>query len=116
MHVEDRVRVLHMIEAAESVLEFMADRPRADLDRDRMLLFALLRAIEVVGEAAGKVSEDTRARHPDIPWTAIVGMRNRLIHGYFDIDTDIVWKTVSQEIPLLLTRLRAVATIGRDGR
>ena len=108
MHAEDRVRILHMIDAAESVLQFMAERSRADLDSDRMLLFAVVRAVEVIGEAAAKVSDPTRTANPDIPWAAMVGMRNRLIHGYFDIDTEIVWKTVSLEIPTLLPRLRAL--------
>jgi uncharacterized protein with HEPN domain len=108
MRDEDRIRVLHMIEAAESALSFVAGRERADLDRDRMLLFGVVRAIEVIGEAAGRVSEDTRIIASEIPWTAIVSMRNRLIHAYFDIDRDIVWQTVTEEIPALLPSLRAL--------
>jgi len=77
-----------------------------------MLLFAVVRAIEVIGEAAGRVSHDTRALAPDVPWNAIAGMRNRLIHGYFDIDTEIVWKTVTEEIPTLLPGLRALVQDG----
>lgn len=106
MRAEDVARIRHMIDAAETVRQFMAGRQRADLDSDRMLLFAVVRAIEVVGEAAGKVTEETRSDAPDIPWSAIVSMRNRLIHGYFDIDTEIVWKTVARELPDLLPRLQ----------
>ncbi len=106
MRAEDVARIRHMIDAAETVGQFMSGRQRPDLDSDRMLLFAVVRAIEVVGEAAGKVSEETRATSHDIPWGAIVSMRNRLIHGYFDIDTEIVWKTVSKELPDLLPRLQ----------
>jgi uncharacterized protein with HEPN domain len=73
-------------------------RSREDLDRDRMLLFAVVHAIEILGEAANKISAETRAAAP-LPWAAIVSMRNRLIHGYFDIDTAIVWKTATVEIP-----------------
>ncbi len=116
MRAEDRVRLLHMIDAAESIDQFLTGRERAHLDQDRMLLFAVIRAIEIIGEAAGKISRDTQLAHPTIPWSAIVGMRNRLIHGYFDIDTDIVWSTVSREIPTLLSRLRAMAATGQDGR
>lgn len=108
MRTEDRVRILHMIDAAESVDHFLIGRQRLDLDHDRMPLFAVVRAIEVIGEAASKVSEETRALTPSIPWPAIVGMRNRLIHGYFDIDTQLVWKTATGEIPELLPRLRAL--------
>ena len=73
-----------------------------------MLLFASIRAIEVLGEAAGKLADDTRALAPSIPWSAIVSMRNRLIHGYFDIDTGVVWETVTTELPALLPLLRAL--------
>ena len=101
MRADDRVRIAHMLEAAAAVGEFVAGRERSDLDRNRMLLFALVRAIEVLGEAASKVSMETRVSLPEIPWPAIVGMRNRLIHGYFDIDAEIVWKTVTVEVPPL---------------
>ena len=110
MRAEDRVRLRHMIEAAESAWQFIAGRQRTDLDEDRMLLFALVHAIEVLGEAASRVSAETRATYTNIPWRAIIGMRNRLIHAYFEINTAIVWQTVTQEIPALLSQLRALAT------
>ena len=112
MRTEDRVRLRHMIEAAESAAQFIADRSRSDLDSDRMLLFAVVRAIEVVGEAASKLSEEFRAAHPGIPWRAIVGMRNRLIHAYFDIDTETVWETTTQELPPILNQLRELVAAG----
>ena len=74
--------------------------------------FAVVRAIEVVGEAASKLSEEFRAAHPGIPWRAIVGMRNRLIHAYFDIDTQTVWETATQELPPILNQLRELAAAG----
>lgn len=101
MRPEDAIRIRHMIEAAEAVRRFIAGRGPADLAADQMLLFALVRAIEIIGEAAARTSAETRAARPEVPWSAIVSMRNRLIHGYFDIDRDIVWKTVSEEIPAL---------------
>lgn len=106
MQHEDRVRWGHMIEAAEDALHFVAGRSRHDLDSDRMLLFAVVRALEIVGEAASKISPATRIAHPAIPWPAIIGMRNRLVHAYFEIDTDIVWVAVTQEVPALLTQLK----------
>lgn len=109
MRDEDRVRLLHMIEAAESVAQFVAGRSRDDLDRDRMLLFAVVHAIEILGEAASKISPETRAGTPQIPWGAIVSMRNRLIHGYFDINKTIVWKTATEEIPALVPQMQALA-------
>jgi uncharacterized protein with HEPN domain len=108
MRSEDRVRVLHMIEAAEEVSAFVAGRQRPDLDSDRMLLFAVVRAVEVIGEAAGKLSEEARVAATTVPWSAVVSMRNRLVHAYFDIDRDIVWRTATEEIPALLPALRAL--------
>ena len=106
---EDRVRLAHMIEAAQSALGFVSGRNSADLETDQMLLFAVVRAIEVVGEAASRVSAATQAAEPAIPWHAIIGMRNRLIHAYFEINTQIVWETVTVEIPAVLPLLRALA-------
>ena len=97
-----------MIEAAESAINFVAGRQRADLNSDQMLLFALVRAIEIVGEAANRISEVTREAAADVPWGLIVSMRNRLIHAYFDVDNDVVWKTVTEEPPALLPGLRAL--------
>ena len=108
MRTEDRIRLLHMIEAAHAAMDFIAGRQRGDLQTDRMLLFAALRAIEVMGEAASKVSDEVRQTNPAIPWIAIVGMRNRLIHAYFDVDIDIVWETLQVEIPALLPQLEAL--------
>ncbi len=108
MPPKDRVRLLHMIEATETALGFVAGRQRADLDTDAMLRFALVRAIEVIGEAAGQVSAPTRAAAPTIPWSLIVAMRNRLIHAYFAIDHDILWRTATDELPALLPTLRAL--------
>ncbi len=108
MQLEDRVRILHMIEAAETALEFVSGRKREDLDSDRMLLFALVRAIEIIGEAAGQLSETARAAAPDIPWPLIVSMRNRLIHAYFDVNRDILWNTAVAELPDLLPQLKTL--------
>ena len=108
MRPEDVVRIRHMIEAAETARQFVAGRERPDLDRDRMLLFALVRAVEIIGEAAAKLAPETRASAPSVPWSAIVAMRNRLIHAYFDLDPDILWKTITQELPPLIAELRTL--------
>ena len=107
MPPDDRVRLLHMVEAAEAAAAFVAGRVRADLDTDRMLLFAVVRAIEVAGEAASHVSEAGRALLPGLPWPAIVGMRHRIVHAYFQIDTDTVWKTATEELPALRSAVQA---------
>ena len=109
MRNEDQVRLEHMIEAAESAIQFISGRGRTDLETDRMLLFAVVRAIEIVGEAASRITDETCAADPAIPWHAIVGMRNRLIHAYFEVNPQIVWETVTVELPALLPMLRTLA-------
>jgi uncharacterized protein with HEPN domain len=104
MPPEDRTRILHMIEAAERAANLVTGRRRTDLNSDQMLLFALVRAIEVVGEAAGRVTESTRRAAADIPWSLVVFMRNRLIHAYFDVDNDVVWKTATEGIASVTTK------------
>src|SRR5208337_3692263 len=109
MQPDDVVRIHQMIEAAEASERFIVGRWRGDLDADMMLRFALVRAVEIFGEAASKVSAETRAGAPSIPCRAIVAMRNRLIHAYFDIDHDLLWTAATQEIPSLLSALRELA-------
>lgn len=104
----DRTRLHHMIEAAEATQRFILGRKREDFDSDEMLLFALVRAIEIIGEAASKVSPEARATTPSIPWAAIISMRNRLIHAYFDIDREVLWRTVVEEVPALRRALHEV--------
>jgi uncharacterized protein with HEPN domain len=108
MRAEDRIRLLHMAEAAQAALKFVDGKQQADLQTDQMMLFAVVRAIEILGEAANKVSEDMQSANSSIPWRAIVGMRNRLVHAYFDVDTEMVWKTLQSEIPGLLSALQAL--------
>ncbi|MDP3513596.1 MAG: DUF86 domain-containing protein [Sulfuritalea sp.] len=108
MPPEDRVRLLHMIEAADEAVSFIAGCTPIGLENDRKTLFAVIRCIEIIGEAAARVSDATRNSAPDVPWSAIVGMRNRLVHAYFDVDADLVWKTTSVELPVLKARLQAL--------
>jgi uncharacterized protein with HEPN domain len=108
MPPEDAIRIRHMIDAAETAQRFAAGRRRDGLDADQMLLFALVRAIEIIGEAASRVTQETRAATPTVPWASIVGMRNRLVHAYFDIDKDILWQTVTEEIPPLIALLKSI--------
>jgi uncharacterized protein with HEPN domain len=108
MSPDDVIRLRHMADAAESALRFCLGRKRADLDTDDMLRFALTRAVEIIGEAANKVSIEARTQIPDIAWSAIVGMRNRLVHAYFDVDSEILWTTVSERLPSLLRELKVI--------
>lgn len=105
MDPADTIRVRHMVAAAHEAVGFAAGRQRAHLDQDRMLVLAVVKALELIGEAASKVSPAARAGAPNVPWAAIIGMRNRLIHGYFAINLDIVWTTVTAELPPLIAEL-----------
>lgn len=103
---DDEIRLRHMLDAAQEAIGFAHGLQRRDLDRDRKLVLALVKDIEIIGEAAYRVSEETRYRLPDLPWEDIVGMRHRLVHAYYDINLDILWKTVCEDLPLLSARLR----------
>ena len=103
----DQVRLRHMLDAAREARGYVQGKLREDLDRDTMLFRALVNCIEIVGEAASHVSGETRARAPGIPWGQITGMRNRLIHAYFDINRDVVWATVTHDLALLEPQLVA---------
>lgn len=105
---DDRIRLIHMADAAREAMGYAAGRSRSDLDTDTMLARALVNCLAVIGEAAARITSKTRGREASIPWARIVGMRNRLIHTYFDIDQDEVWKTVMEDLPILAERLQAL--------
>jgi uncharacterized protein with HEPN domain len=101
----DVVRLRHMLDAARKAAELTENSRRADLDKDEKLALALIRLLEILGEAAKSVSEQCQQEYSEIPWRQIAGTRDRLIHGYFDVDLDIVWKIVSCDLPTLMQQL-----------
>jgi uncharacterized protein with HEPN domain len=105
MRKDDAIRLRHMLDAAREAMAFCAARTRADLERDRQLLLAVVKDLEIVGEAASRVSEGAVAEWNRIPWQDIIGMRHRLIHGYFDVDVEIVWNTVQVDLRPLVVLL-----------
>ena len=105
MQPDDEVRIRHLIDAASTAAQFVEDRDRADLDTDEMLRLALTKLVEIVGEAAKQVTPSGRAELPDVPWSAAARTRDRLVHHYFDIDLDVLWQTVTEDLPELLARL-----------
>lgn len=97
-----------MLDAAREGVTFASGHAAADLAQDRLLALALVKCIEIIGEAASKVSPDTRSKLNQIPWIDIVGMRNRLIHAYYDIDFDRVCDTIAVDLPPLIANLELV--------
>jgi len=102
----DLIRLQHMLDSAEAILMFSKGRRRPDLDKDRLFLSGVIRELEILGEAANNISDQTKKQFPQFPWKELVGMRNRLIHAYFDIDHDIIWKTIREYIPSFVQDLK----------
>jgi uncharacterized protein with HEPN domain len=102
---DDRVSAAQMFDHIREAVEMSRGRSRMDLDSDRKLNLSLVRLLEVIGEAANRLSEEFRSKHSEIPWLQIIGLRNRLIHGYDAIDFDIVWNIVQDDLPSLLEKL-----------
>ena len=103
-----------MLEASKEALLFIGEKSRFDLEADRQLQMAVTREIEIIGEAAGKVSQETQGKYKDIPWAKISNMRNHLAHVYFDIDLDVVWDTLTRNLPRLISELEAVLSGSSD--
>lgn len=104
----DKIRIQHMIDAADEALKFAENKTIDDFRNNRMLVLSIVKDIEIIGEAASKISPPTKERFNDIPWKDIVGMRNRLIHGYFDVDIRVIKQTVDNDIPQLLAQLKDI--------
>jgi len=105
MHKNDEARLRHILDAVREAVAFSEGRSRSDLDKNRMLSLSLVRLLEITGEASRGISEEFRLTHPEIAWKKMTGMRDRLIHGYFDVNLDVVWETVTQDLPPLIAQL-----------
>ncbi len=104
----DDILVLDMLLAARESIEFLSGISRDAFESDRIRQLAVIKSIETIGEAAAQVSGAFRDAHSEIPWPDIVGMRNRLVHGYFEISLDRVWRTVREDMPRLLQLLENI--------
>ena len=105
---DDTVPMRHMLDYAREAVAFVSGKSRADLDRDRVLQLALTRLIEIIGEAAGRVSKEGQGRYSEIPWQQAIGARNQIIHGYERVDYDIVWQIITVEFSRLIAALERV--------
>lgn len=105
MHRNDEIRLRHMLDAAHKAMRAAQGRTRHDLDVNESLELSLMKAVEMIGEAAVHVGETTRRECPSIPWKKIIAMRNRLVHVYFNINRDILWQTVQEDLPRLIVQI-----------
>jgi uncharacterized protein with HEPN domain len=99
-----------MLDHAKEAVSMARAKTRADLDKERLLNLALVRLLEIIGEAASRVPKNDRDLYLEIPWSEIVGLRNRLIHGYDEVDFDILWQIVRTDLPPLIDKLDKILT------
>ena len=104
----DRIRIQHMLDSALAAQMFPGTKSPEGLKTERLLTSGLIREIEIVGEAALHISKETRKAHRQIPWREIVSMRNRLIHGYYEVDTGLLWYTIVDDLPTMIDQLQQI--------
>ena len=105
---DDSVTLRQMLDYIEETVALAKDRTRADIESDRVFFLALLKLVEIVGEAATRISEPMQTAHSEIPWYEIIGTRNRLIHGYDAVDYNILWDIVTADFPPLARQIKAM--------
>ena len=105
---DDRQRVADILDAINLLLTFQAGRNRGDLAADPLLQSGFLHQLFVIGEAASRLSQNLKDKYPAIPWRAIGGFRNYIVHEYFSLDLDIVWQTVVVDVPALKSRVEEI--------
>ena len=104
---DPRERLRDILEAIAAVERYL-DRGKAAFEQDELLQGWFVRNLQIIGEAARALPEEIRAMAPEVPWSKIIGMRNVLVHGYFEIDVDIVWEAATRDLPLLRPRIEAL--------
>lgn len=97
-----------MLDAAAKIQSFLLGYEFDKFSKDEKTQFAVIRALEIIGEASKKVPENIKIFYPGIPWREIAGMRDILVHDYFSVDIDVVWKTAVEDIPSVLTSLKQI--------
>ena len=108
MKPDDQTRIKHMIDSSLEAISFLGTISAEELADNRLVSNAIVRSIEIVGEAASQITKSFRDAHPQIPWEKIIGMRNRIVHAYFEVDYEMVWSTVHEDLPVLLKQLKEI--------
>lgn len=114
MNSRDEVRLRHMLDAAQKAIAFTQGRERTDLDTDEILALAVVRLVEIMGEAAKNVSQPLKDQTPEIAWRQIAGTRDRLTHAYFDVNLDIIWDIVTHDLPSLVEAIEELLNSESD--
>lgn len=105
---DDKIKLQHMLDHAKEAAALVRGKEKSDLRKNRLLELAATRLVEIVGEAAAKIMPENQAKYPSIPWSQIIGMRNRLIHGYDAVDLDVLWDTLEVDLPSLIAELNII--------
>lgn len=108
MNENDEIRLRHILDAAKDAISFIQGKSKVSLETDRLLTLGLVKSIEIIGEAAFHISEESRAATPVLQWPDMIGMRHRLIHAYYDINIDTLWQTVTEDLPPLIEALENI--------
>jgi len=105
---DEPVYLRHMLDAIDRIARYVADKDKAEFWASELLQDGLIRQLEILGEAAGRVSRETCAAHPDVPWPKVPGLRHRLIHDYFEVDRNMVWRVATVDVPEVRSKVAAV--------
>ena len=106
--LRDDAYLLDILESARAAIKYMRDKTWDEFSRDHLLQDGVVRRLEIIGEASGRVSEETQMKYPHLPWMAMKGTRNKIIHEYDSIELDIIWKIVQEDLPTLIDELEKI--------
>lgn len=98
-----------MLENAQRAILFTQEMDFDSFTKDEKTVYAVIRAVEIIGEAAAKIPEDVRAKHPNVPWREVKGMRNKLVHDYFGVNMEVIWQTIHEDLPELIEALQSIS-------
>jgi uncharacterized protein with HEPN domain len=109
--IRDKSRLDHITEAIDNILEFTEEKSFDEYKKDKLLRFAVIKNLEIIGEAAYLLSVEFRTKHVDIPWNEMIGMRHILVHGYYQIRDEIIWATIETELLPLKEKIRSITKL-----
>lgn len=105
---DEWIYVSHMLDMSLQAQEILSGKSREDYDKEIVLRLALTHLIQIIGEAAQRVSKEFQSQYPQVPWREIIGMRHRIVHDYLNIDEDVVWQVAQNDLPQLVTVLQKI--------